>query len=117
MLIWGGGFPEPLDYPQDFSANNIMVTWTEATGNPLPDGYLVRMSTIGFGDIADPVDGIPAGNDPANQNVPYGTGRCFFDNPGPGNTCYIKIFPYRGSGGTINYKVDSNVVQISFEID
>lgn len=116
-LIWGDGFPEPVSYPQYFSASSIMISWTDAAGATIPDGYLVRKSTIGFGDIADPVDGIAVADDANNRNVPNGVGKCFFNNPLPGMTYYIKIFPFKGSGEAINYKTDGIVQQLTLQIN
>jgi endonuclease I len=113
-LIWG---EEPVGHASNFSANDITLTWNESTGSVLPDGYLVRQSNLGFGDIPDPTDGIPVISDPANKNVPYGAGHCVFNNAVPGNTYYFKVFPFKGSGEAINYKTDGNIQQITIQIN
>jgi len=116
-LIWGGAPTEPAAYPDDFSANNLVVSWDEATGALLPDGYLVRISAVGFTDIADPSDGTPVANDQVNKNVTYGIGHCVFTSVAPGMTYYIKIFPFRGSGEGINYKTDGVVQQLTISVE
>ncbi len=44
-LIWG---EEPVSHVSNFSANDITLTWNEPADGLLPDGYLVRKSTIRF---------------------------------------------------------------------
>jgi endonuclease I len=113
-LIWGN---EPASHASGFSANDITLTWNEPTTGTLPDAYLVRKSTSGYAGIPDPIDGVAVGNDTDNINVVYGTGQCIFKNVTPGFTYYIKIFPYKGSDETINYKTNGNVQQISVQIN
>ena len=58
--VWGvGQQPDngPSNYPTNFSAHNIRLQWTNATGEQVPDLYLIRISSTGFGDIQAPVDG------------------------------------------------------------
>jgi endonuclease I len=116
-LIWGGAPAEPSSYPDDFSANNLVVTWEDATGAVLPDGYLVRISPVGFEDIAAPVDGIPVANNASSKNVVYGIGRCVFHSLVPGITYYVKIFPFRGAGESINYKTDGTIQQLTIQLN
>jgi endonuclease I len=106
-LIWGDGFaPEPLYHVADFSATTITLTWIDATGPTLPDGYLVRMSGQSFDAIADPVDGVAVEDDFWNRNVGYGVEKVVFGGLTVGVVYYFKIFSYRGSGEGIDYKVD-----------
>ena len=106
-LIWD---PEPAFHVTDFSAQNIRLEWTEPTGSVLPGGYLVRFNKTGFVNITDPVDGQPVGNDSNNLNIPAGSESAVIKNVTTG-TYYIKIFPFSGSGGAINYKNDGSVQQ------
>jgi len=81
--IWAanpGIIPEPTNYPADFSAHNIRVQWVEATGIVLTDGYLIRMSPIGFDDIQVPIDGMPVENSAFDMNVLYGVHSVWFTN-------------------------------------
>lgn len=109
--------PEPTNYPTDFLAEAegmmIEITWTDATGEQLPAGYLV------LGRVADavppaPVDGTPIPNDidfsngEVALNVPFGEEACsFMVDP---NTPYnFRIYPFTNAGINIDYKTDGNV--------
>jgi len=111
--VWGVGVPaavpEPTNFPTNFSAHNIQLQWTDATGTNLPDGYLIRMSSSGYAAIPDPVDGITFANGSTDKNVPYGSMQAWFTSLNPNTMYYFKIFGYTGSGNTINYKTDGLV--------
>jgi len=109
--------PEPTNYPTDFMAEAagmmIDLTWTDATGEQLPAGYVV------IGRIADamppaPIDGTPIPNDTdfsngeVALNVTFGVEACsFMVNP---NTQYnFRIYPYTNAGINIDYKTDGDV--------
>jgi endonuclease I len=115
--IWGGGSsnlkPEPTNYPLHFTANNFQLQWTDATGNFLPEHYLIRMSNVGFNAITDPVDGVSYPDSATDRNVAYGVQNAWFLNLNGNTTYYFKIFAYRGSGSTTDYKTDGVVPQIS----
>jgi hypothetical protein len=104
--------PEPTNYPASFSALNILVQWTNASGSIVPDGYLVRMSSIGFADIQIPNDGITYTNSYTDQNVTDGSHNAWFTNLNPNTAYYFKLFGYTGSGTDINYKIDGSVPQV-----
>lgn len=115
-LIWPGYAPyaaEPTNHAADFSAHCITLNWTDATGTSLPDGYLLRMSSLGFNDIATPVDGIAVNDDFSNRNVAFGRQQCVFGGLTPNTVYYFKIFGYLGTGTGIDYKTDGTVQQIS----
>lgn len=115
-LIWGEGLePEPLNQPNEFSAHNIVLNWTDAVNGILPDGYLIRMSDVGFESIVAPTDGIAVSNDFSNQNVAYGIETCTFSGLTEGTVYYFKIYGYTGSGNNIDYKTDGTIQQISIE--
>jgi len=108
-FIWGDSIalaPEPTNYPSEFSAHNIKLEWTDATGGLLPDGYLIRASIVGFTDIQVPVDGIAIPTGPMDKNVLYGLQQVMFTNLIPDTYYYFKMFPFRGNGEGINYKID-----------
>lgn len=114
--IWGGANPlstEPSNYPANFSAKNIHLQWVDATGSIVPDKYLIRMSTVGFGSIQTPVDGTLYNDDADDMNVDYGIQSAFFKNLNSGTTYYFKLFSYTLNGGVPDYKTDANVPQIS----
>ncbi|MBK9290019.1 MAG: endonuclease [Bacteroidetes bacterium] len=116
LMIWGSGASladEPQAHATDFSGSTISLQWTESAGTYLPDGYLIRMSSTGFDQIAAPTDGVPVTNDFSNKNVSYGVGQAVFGGLTSGQTYYFKIFPYAGSGSQIDYKTDGAVRQVS----
>jgi endonuclease I len=113
--VWGIGnppaTPEPTNFPSGFSAHNILLQWTDATGSSVPSGYLIRMSATGFDAIPVPMDGIPVANSADARNVAPGTQQALFSGLAPSTTYYFKIFSYTGSGALINYKTDGSVPQ------
>jgi len=115
-LIWGGTTPvptEPTNYPTNFSARNIKLEWTDASGGILPEKYLIRMSTNGFNAIPTPIDGISYPDSNTDLNVNYGQQQVWFTNLNANTTYYFKLFGYTGSGNTVDYKTDGNIPQIS----
>jgi endonuclease I len=104
--------PEPTNYPGNFSAHNIQLHWTDATGTTAPTNYLIRMSTLGFSSISSPVDGTTYANTATDLNVPYGQQNAWFKNLNANTTYYFKLFGYSGSGFESNYKTDGLVPQI-----
>lgn len=106
--------PEPTNYPTNFAAQlsgvGANLSWTDATGEQLPDGYLIIGSK---GSISVPQDGVAVTNnlDP-NQgtltyNIGYGSASFAF-NELEGNSNYtFAIFPYTNNGENIDYKNSS----------
>lgn len=114
--IWGDGFfPEPTNHASNFSAHNITLNWSDASGVNLPDGYLVRMSATSFASIVTPTDGTAVADDFWNQNIDFGTETCIFDGLTPNTIYYFKIFGYTGSGASVVYKTDGTVQQVVIE--
>lgn len=114
--IWGVGKTgtdtgtEPATYPANLSASSIKLEWTDATGTYVPDGYLIRMSTTGFDAISAPVDGTVYPDSNTDKNVTAGTQQVYFNKLSSGSY-YFRIYPYKGSGSTIDYKTDGAVPQ------
>jgi len=116
--IWSVGSSladEPTNHAADFSAHCITLNWTDATGDILPDAYLIRMSSTGYGDIATPVDGTAVSDNTSNKNINYGVQKAIFSGLTPNTIYYFKIFGYTGSGTSIDYKTDGSVMQVSIE--
>ena len=108
--IWGnssGILSEPTNYPSGFSSHNLYLQWTDATGSNLPEGYLVRMSSVGFDAIPNPVDGVPVANSATEKNVLFSLQGVWFTNLIPATTYYFKMFAFSGTGNSINYKTDA----------
>lgn len=114
--VWGVGgataLPEPSNYPASFSAHNIHLQWSDATGTILPAGYLIRMSSSGFNAIAAPIDGTQYAS-PTDFTVPYGSGELRVKDLNVNTTYYFKIYSFTDSGGSIDYKVDGEVPSLS----
>ncbi|MBK9290169.1 MAG: T9SS type A sorting domain-containing protein [Bacteroidetes bacterium] len=110
------GILEPENHVTNFAANalnssQINVSWTDAV--PTASGYLIKGSTTGFGDIAAPADGVAETNSTLVRNVAAGVQSFTFEGLNSSTTYYFKIFPYNGSGSSINYKTDGAVPQAS----
>jgi hypothetical protein len=108
--------PEPSNYPTDFSAEvagiSANVSWTDATGDQLPQKYLVMASTSES--FTAPVDGTPMDDDTdisdgmAMLNINYGDEFTSFGGLASATTYYFTIFPYTNSGSDIDFKTDGN---------
>ena len=106
--------PEPTNYPTDFTALAsgiaINLDWTDATGDQLPNGYLVLASTED--NITAPTDGAPVEDDidlsdgSGALNIAYDIEMCSFGNLSGNTPYYFKIYPYTNGGADIDYKND-----------
>ncbi|HPX34156.1 MAG TPA: T9SS type A sorting domain-containing protein [Bacteroidales bacterium] len=110
--------PEPSNHVTGFTATTgdptysvINVAWVDAAGTQLPSGYLIKGSSVGYGDIVAPVDGTPEADAPLVKNIPYGVQVASFTGLNENTTYYFKIYPYTNSGININYKTDGVVPQ------
>ncbi|MDD2962906.1 MAG: cohesin domain-containing protein [Bacteroidales bacterium] len=107
-----GKIAEPSNFATNFSAHNIILNWTDATGELAPNGYLIRMSDQGFPYITNPVDGTPVADSQTDKNVSTGIQQTIFSGLTPNTVYYFKIFPYRGTGSIIDYKTDGTIPEI-----
>jgi endonuclease I len=119
--IWGAATvkAEPTNHPVNFIATanglSIDLSWTDATGALLPDKYLIKASSAGFGAIADPVDGTAEVSDPdlsdgtGSANVSYGTQAYTFSGLSATTAYYFKIYSYTNSASNIDYKTDGTI--------
>lgn len=106
--------PEPSNYPTDFTAVaagvNANVSWTDATGDQLPQKYLVLASTSES--FTPPVDGTPVADDTdisdgsAALNINFGEELASFGGLESATDYYFTIYPYTNSGENIDYKTD-----------
>ncbi|NVN95516.1 MAG: endonuclease [Bacteroidetes bacterium] len=116
QAIWGGAITikqEPSNQTTNFNATNtvplnstITLTWTDASGTVLPDGYLIRASNIDFSQIQNPTDSIPETITNMQKIVSQGLQTATFSGLLPNTLYYFKIFPFTNSGSNINYKTD-----------
>lgn len=104
--VWGVGQPEsiaePTQLPTSFSSRSIALNWTDG-GNA--DGYLVRISSVGFDQIVAPTDGVMYSGT-SDYYITAGTETAIIGGLLPTTTYYFKLYPYNGGGLGINYKVD-----------
>ncbi len=89
--------------------SQIYLSWTDSTGEVLPDAYLIKGSVSGFSAIVDPVDGVFEANSGLVQNVAYGVNEFTFNSLTENTNYYFKIYPYCGSGDIVQYKTDGIV--------
>ncbi|MFP4156612.1 MAG: lamin tail domain-containing protein [Opitutales bacterium] len=108
--------PEPTNQATAFSANpdgndTINLSWTDATGDDLPAGYLILANQTGT--FADPADGTPVTIDSdlsdgeAAITVPQGTESASFSNLPGGTGFFFKLFAYSNAGINIDYKTEA----------
>lgn len=100
---------EPTEYPSIFACGNssgstISLTWVDAAGTTVPDGYLIKASSIGLASIPDPVDGTPEADGSFVKNTAQGVQTVTFSGLASSTTYYFKVFPYTNSGQVINFK-------------
>jgi len=106
--------PEPSNYPTDFDAiasgASVDLSWIDAIGSQLPDGYIIFAGTSST--LPVPVDGTPIANDPdlsdgeGALNVSFGIESGSFNNLEFNSTYYFSIYSYTNSGNNIDYKND-----------
>ena len=104
--------PEPTNFPTTFScgtttSSTIPLSWADAVGTTLPDGYLIKWSSASYAAITDPVDGSPVANGANVQNVAQGVQSYAATGLSAGTVYYFKIWSYTNSGSAIDYKLVS----------
>ena len=107
----GAPSPQPSNYPENFSAHNIELQWTDPDEGVLPHAYLVLMSEISFEAIKTPIDNVAVPDSYTVKNISYGVEKCIFTNLTPGTLYYFRIFPYTSNGDLINYKTEGGGIQ------
>ena len=113
---------EPTYHPTNFAAgtptsSTIPLSWTDAVGTVLPDGYLIKASTVSYNDISDPVDGTAESESTLVKDVAYGTESVSFTSLSGNTNYYFKIYPYTNSGTHIDYKTDPVIPSVSATTD
>lgn len=91
------------------SSSSITVAWTDSDAT----GYLIKGSDVDFGAITAPTDGVSVADGALIKNVAAGVGSHDFTGLSELTEYFFKIYPYNGSGATINYKTDGTVPQAS----
>jgi hypothetical protein len=101
-------FPEPAQHPDGLAAavNNgptsIKLSWTDSDATK----YLLKGSSGGLGAITVPVDGIAEPDAFLVKNVNASIQQHQFTGLLPATQYFFRIYPYNGTGSTINYKTD-----------
>lgn len=108
---------EPTHHATQFDWNyttqtTTKLTWKNQTENPLPDQYLLVGSTINFGSILVPSDGVSYSNSLLVKNISGNHQDVLLTGLSIGTTYYFKLFPYNGSGIESNYLTNENVPTI-----
>ena len=108
-----GPKPEPSNHVTGFTAttgippySTMQLTWIDATGTVIPDGYLIRGSNTGYGNIAAPTDGIVVPDGGLDKSTGTGNQTCTISGLSSNAPYYFKIFPYTNAGAWIDYKTD-----------
>lgn len=118
--IWGGGSvnPEPDNHLTSFSASatnysTIDLTWTDATGTNLPDGYIIKANTTGTftvpSDNVDPSEDTDLSDGSALVKVAHGNESYTFNNLNSETTYYFKAWPFANYGSDIDFKLDGTI--------
>ena len=116
--VWapGGIKAEPSNHPTNLTASayipassSIMLNWTDAVGAVLPDGYLIKGSSMSYDDIIDPVDGTAVPDGGLNKNTSYGTPEYTFSSLLASTEYYFKVYSYTNSGNDIDFKTNPTV--------
>ena len=100
------------------TSSSIPLTWiaaTAATGEQLPDGYLVKASSVSLAAITDPVDGTDPADvtvftaNAANKKQTSGTATSTtsFTGMSAGTMYYYKVYSYTNSSTAIDFKTDN----------
>lgn len=111
---------EPSNHPTSFTAtadgfSEIDLTWTDATGSVIPDGYLIKLSDTSLGSITDPTDGTEetddtdAGDGAAVLNISAGVESATFSGLNDDTQYFFKIYSYTNSGSSIDFKTDGTI--------
>lgn len=103
-------FAEPDNHVTEFSATAnsstaITITWNDSDAT----GYLIKGSDVSYAAITAPVDGVEEANAALVRNVSFDNGNWQFTGLTAGTTYYFKIYPYNGTGASVNYKTDGTV--------
>ena len=107
--------PEPTNHITnlDFTAitaTEFTVNWTDATGENLPHGYLVKISN---GAIVAPTDGVAEVNSAFVINIAQGLQTASFNALTANTTYNVSIFPYSNSEAVIDYKLEPENYQLT----
>jgi len=114
---------EPTNQPTNLllsaaSSTSLTVSWTSSvTGSQAPSGYLIEI--YNSNDYFIPIDGSSYSDDTNVSdskgliNISEGTATYTFTGLTSATTYYVRMYPYNGTGTSINYKIDGTVLSSS----
>ncbi len=108
---------QPSNHPTGFTAttvqqignltdDEIILTWTDATGATAPTSYLILIKTASSPAFTAPTDGVAVADGTGAANIAQGVGTYTFSAPTKGIAYNFIIYPYTGTGTGIDYKTD-----------
>jgi uncharacterized repeat protein (TIGR02543 family) len=108
---------EPTNHPTTLACGtttqtSIPLSWTDATGSSIPDGYLIKWSSVSFADISNPTDGSTA-NGANSTTINHGVQTANISGLTQNTTYYFKIWSYTNSAANIDYKTNTTILQTS----
>ncbi|MFN4197867.1 MAG: T9SS type A sorting domain-containing protein [Flavobacterium sp.] len=118
--------PEPSNHAAAFTAtatgfSSIDLSWTDATGATLPEGYLILANETGS--FTAPVDGVETTEDTdlsdgsAAVYVAFGEEAYTFSGLNGETTYYFTLYPFTNSGSNIDFKTDGAIPQANATTD
>ena len=113
--------PEPTNHVTGFTAttnshSSITVTWTDAIGSQVPDGYLVK-AAVDPATPGAPNDGTTESSATLVKNINHGVQTVEFTGLNQSTTYNFSIWPYTNSGTDIDYKTDGTVPTANAETE
>ncbi len=112
LYVWGNEALEPSNHVSNFTGNFIKLEWKDATGEVIPDGYLVLMNDEGFDQIPTPKKGTLPNSYPNSKDVEIGIQHCIFGNLERNRDYYFKIYSYTKTINGLVYKTDGQIPRI-----
>ncbi len=111
---------EPTNHPTSFAASvnsfsSITLSWTDATGDVLPDRYLIKASNVSLAAITDPTDGSLATIDSdlsdgsAVDTVSQGDQTYTFSNLKGSTEYFFKIYSFTNPLYSYDYKTSGTI--------
>ena len=91
----------------------VKISWTDALGAILPDGYLINGSNISYAAIVNPINGVYADSSLLLKTRMSGIQNVTFTGLNANTAYYFKIFPYSNTGTDVKYKIDGTVPVIT----
>ena len=111
---------EPSSHPSNFQAsihgfNKINLTWTDAAGAIIPDGYFIKVNETGTFidpvDLSSPINDTDFTDGEGSLFVNYGIESSSISGLQSNTTYHFKIWPYTNFGSSTDYKTDASPLE------